>query len=234
MKTIVIQGAIIEEIQPFLDFFKPTEKQEIAGFEFYITSYNEKKIIISLTKVGIVNATESTMIAIFNFKPDVIINQGTCGAHLKELKVGTLIVGEKAIYLNKFKTPKKNENEGSNSLEWEFSKKGCYEMNATNWILNILKNQLNNSAIFGTLGSGDLFSRESDRIKYMQTTLGELSEDMETSAVYKTCDDFNIDHIGIRIVSNNELCEGLGTLRENLPKISPIIFNAVLNLILRL
>lgn len=57
----------------------------------------------------------------------------------------------------------------------------------------------------GKLGSGDLFSRETDRIDLLHTQFGELCEDMESAAVYKVCQTFHVPVIGIRIISNNEI-----------------------------
>ena len=57
----------------------------------------------------------------------------------------------------------------------------------------------------GTLGSGDLFSREVDRIRWMQERKGELCEEMESVGVYECCRRFGVPCIGVRVISNNEL-----------------------------
>ena len=57
----------------------------------------------------------------------------------------------------------------------------------------------------GTLGSGDVFNREYDRIMWLQNQFHHLSEDMESIGTYCVCNQFGIPCIGIRIISNNEL-----------------------------
>ena len=57
----------------------------------------------------------------------------------------------------------------------------------------------------GRLGTGDVFSKEADRIDLLHSQLGEISEDMESVAVYNVCEKLNIPFIGIRVISNNEL-----------------------------
>jgi len=57
----------------------------------------------------------------------------------------------------------------------------------------------------GTLGSGDVFNREYDRIMWLQETFQNLSEDMESIGCYTVCEKFLIPCIGIRVISNNEL-----------------------------
>lgn len=232
MKTIIIQGAILEEIDPFLKHYNITKTENIHGFDFHIAEHNDKRIIISLTNVGITNATESTVVAIYTYNPDVIINQGTAGGHLRSMKIGDIVIGEKATYMNKFKTPAKKEGEGSNPLEWSLPSKGCYSVEGTPRIVELLRKKLTSPEFhFGVLGSGDMFSREMDRINYLRSIFSELSEDMETAATYKVCHDFEVEHIGIRVISNNELCEGLGTMRENLPFIQPKLIKTVIDLV---
>ena len=55
------------------------------------------------------------------------------------------------------------------------------------------------------LGSGDLFSREIDRIHWMQEKKGELCEEMESVGTYECCRRFGVPCIGVRVISNNEL-----------------------------
>ena len=232
MKTIIIQGAMDDEIESYLKFYKGLEKQVIHGFSFYVGTFNGCKIVISLTDKGVINATESTVVGIYEFSPDLIINQGTAGAHLKSLDVGDLIVAENAVYMNKFKTPPRKENSGSNSLEWEPMLKDCFNTPASTDVLNHLKSKLSGKGVhFGTVGSGDMFSREIDRINFLVKTFGHMCEDMETAAVYKVCENFKVKHIAVRIISNNEMKEGLGTRKENIEKIAPKITKVITDLV---
>ena len=50
----------------------------------------------------------------------------------------------------------------------------------------------------GTLGSGDLFSREADRIAWLRARFGELCEDMESAAVYQACAAHGVPVVGLR------------------------------------
>ena len=57
----------------------------------------------------------------------------------------------------------------------------------------------------GTLGSADIFSKEYDRIVFLNKIFGEDCEDMESIAAFKVCEIFNVDRVAFRIISNNEL-----------------------------
>ncbi|MBP3631086.1 MAG: 5'-methylthioadenosine/S-adenosylhomocysteine nucleosidase [Clostridia bacterium] len=203
---ILIQGAMEEEIQHFLEVYNPYKIEQIAGFKFYIANYKQHTIIVSLSEKGIINTTTATTIGINTFAPDLVINQGCAGAHTKDLNIGDIIIGEKSIHINDFHTPIKYEGEGSNSLEWSPSSKRSYSVNSTPHYVNLaLKTQTNHKKIVGALGSGDMFSREYDRIVHLNKLFGELCEDMESVASLKACERFSVDRIALRIISNNEL-----------------------------
>lgn len=204
MKTVLIQGAMDSEVTWLIEYYKPMEIETFGGFEFYIANYNGVRIIISQTKIGIINGTEATTIAILKFKPDVVINQGCAGSALIDLKVGDIIVGEKSVYINCYNTPIKQKGLGSDSLEWEAHPKRSYCIDSTDWLLDIAKT-MDGEPKFMTLGSGDLFSREYDRIVHLNETFNHACEDMETVACFKVCEDFGVSHIGFRIISNNEM-----------------------------
>lgn len=216
MKTILIQGAMESEIEPYVQVLKNYEIKDASGYRFYVGEIENFKVIVALTGVGIMNATASTVIALLNFEVDVVINQGVCGAHLESLKIGDVIVGKTAAYINKFQTEVKGLGEGSDALSWIPMKNGCYRFDATQSLVDkaeILKEKHN--LIFGVLGTGDMFSREADRINQLHKLFGEITEDMESVAVYKVCSEFEKQFIGFRIVSNNEFKQELGTSKSN-------------------
>lgn len=206
MKTILIQGAMDTEVSIFLEKLKPSSMQRIAGFEFYFADYKGVQVIISKTGIGIINASTATTIALLRFKPDIVINQGCAGSADKNIGVGQILVGGSAVYINDFKTPPKQDGYGSNSLEWSPTESRSYIVNATDWLLDKASYfEKLGRCLNARLGSGDLFSRECDRINYLHSLFGHSSEDMETVASYKICEDFGVSHIAFRIISNNEL-----------------------------
>lgn len=206
MRTILIQGAMDVEIDKLIEFYSPQKQETIAGFEFWIAEYKGARIVISKTKIGIINCTQATTIAVLKFEPDVVINQGCAGGAVENLGVGDMVIGESAVYINDFKPPEKGMGEGSNSLEWVPNPKRSYLVESSPELIEVVKtiggfDKFN----FGVLGSGDVFTRERDRICYLTSLFNHLCEDMETIAAFKTCEDFKIKRIGFRVISNNEL-----------------------------
>ena len=148
------------------------------------------------------------MLALTEFNIDIVINQGCAGAHREELIVGDIVIGEKAVYINDFKSICNKKGEGSNSLDWQANIKRSYEIYSTKKLVDAAKKLNYGKKLFvGTLGSGDLLSREYDRIKYLNTIFHQDCEDMETVAAFKVCETFGVNRLGIRIISNNELLE---------------------------
>lgn len=203
-KYVLIQGAMKEEIDIFLSKLQNTTFEEINGYKYYIGNIDNKNVIISLTKEGTINSVISTMIALNKYNIYLVINQGIAGSHRKNIDVGDIVVATKIINNNSFST--KIRNCGSNSLEWEFGEND-FEIETDSKLLDIAKNIkfANTNIYFGVIGSGDIFNREKERIEYISNKKNTLCEEMEGYGVYRVCKAYNIDCIGIRAISNNEL-----------------------------
>ena len=122
-QLILIQGAMDIEINYFISILENKKFTQIAGYEFYEGTINNRQIVVSKTLIGTINATMATTIGIINFKPNIVINQGIAGAHRENLHIGDIILGEKCCNINSCKMPAKNKGEGSNPFEWELNKR---------------------------------------------------------------------------------------------------------------
>lgn len=206
--VILIQGAMDVEIDKLIEYYKPREFTTVTEFDFHIAEYRGHKIVISKTKVGLINASVATTIAIESFKPDLVINQGCAGAHVPDIRIGDIVVGDRCVYINNFYTNPKAKGEGSNSLDW-YPCKRSYEIFSTPEYVKLADEmEWDGKKRVGILGSGDIFSKEHDRIEYIHSLFGELCEDMESIAAFKVCELFGIDRLAVRIISNNELIDG--------------------------
>ena len=229
---ILLQGAMDEEINHFIDYFKPHSKKTIYGYDFFVASYKNNSIILSKTREGIINATLSTTLALQEFSPDIVINQGAAGAHSTDLHIGDIVVGESCVYMNDFKTKPRGKSEGSNPFDWFPNKKRSYVVESSLSLVDLAKNiSFNSKIVCGRLGSGDLSSKEYDRIMNLEKHFCHLSEDMESVASMKVSETFGKDHIAIRIISNNELLlEKLDfSICKNLQKFIILLVDKILN-----
>lgn len=230
MKRILIQGALESEIRYYLEqeCFQNAEKTVRNGFTFYVmqpdgnhsgivdAGHTEPEqgnpasvqIIIGLTKMGMTNAAVATMTAVHEFRPDMIINQGTAGAHVRELKSGDLIIGRQAVNVHSLEMTKRDFGEGMCPEEW--TGMDTEYIDADENLIRLFEEGIGaktrtGRVVTGILGSGDLFSKEKDRILWIHDKFGNLSEDMESFAVYSACQACGIPCIALRVISNNEL-----------------------------
>ena len=222
-QPIIIQGAMKMETEELLKLIKFEKEEEINGFKFYIGNINNYPVIISETQIGIVNVSIATCIAIQKYNPRAIINQGVAGAHVDYIHRNDIVVGEKSVNVNSFITGIKNKGEGSNPFEWLFDNRS-FEVECNAILLEVAKkiNIPTYNLFYGILGSGDIFNREIDRIKWIQERKNTLSEDNESIAVYTICERFGIPCIGFRTITNNEVTQtendGATSTRKDLAK----------------
>ncbi len=207
-EPIVIQGAMEMEVDELLKLINIEKEENINGFKFYIGQINEYPVIISETQIGIINVSMATLIAIQKYNPKVIINQGIAGSHVDYIHRNDIVVGEKSVNINAFITGIKNKNEGTNPFEWQFDTRSV-EIKGTEKLIDIAKNikDAQYNLFYGILGSGDIFDREVDRIKWIQEKKNTLCEDNESIAVYTICERFNVPCIGFRTITNNEVTQ---------------------------
>lgn len=208
-KVILIQGALDIEIEYLVSKLNTIKTYNIAGYDFYEGKINGIKVIISRTLVGTINSTMATTIGIINFHPNIVINQGIAGSHRTDLHIGDIVIGEKCCNINAYKMPIKTRKEGSNPFEWVPNRRAKDVQIADIKLVNIVEEKLKaNSSrqIYrGTLGSGDVYNREIDRIVWLNNVFENCSEDMESIGTYSVCSRFNVPCVGIRIISNNDI-----------------------------
>lgn len=212
MKTILIQGAIESEICYYLgqERFQESKKTIRNGFPFYMSRAGETEVIVELTKMGMTNAALATMTAIQEYHPDLIVNQGTAGAQVKELKSGDMIIGSQAVNVHSLEMEKRDFGEGIVPEAWRGM--ATEYLDADPELIRFFQDGIGTETktgkvVTGVLGSGDLFSKEKDRILWLHDRFGNLSEDMESFAVYAACKACDVPCIAIRVISNNELLD---------------------------
>lgn len=213
MKPILIQGAENSELNYLLEKLENPKELDIANFKFWTGTFDNYPIVLSRSKVGEINSAISTTIGIINFSPLCIINQGTSGAHTKYIKKNDLVIAENYFPITNFIIDHFDEGTGSSLENWKlesFISEDYEEVskNATPQLLNFIKENKSlysyGNIYFGTVGSGDIWNREVDRLHYLHTNYNTLCEEMEIAGVYTSANNFNIPVVSIRIISNNE------------------------------
>ena len=213
-RPILIQVAMEIECQEILKYLNNLEKIEICKFIFYKGTINDNEIIISLSKVGLIHTSSSLTIAIQKFNPRCIINTGIAGATDEKLHIGDIVIADKIININSYRTSNLKKGEGSNPNTWELltflsgETDRLIEEKASDDLIELAKGINNNEygkIYVGTIGSGDVWNREIDRILYLNKNYNILCEDMESIATYTIANSLNIPIISIKMISDNSL-----------------------------
>lgn len=222
--TILIQGAEETEIDFLVKNLKKVKRIEIGKFIFFQGEFENKNIVISKTKVGEINAASATTVAIMNFLPKIIINQGTAGGYGINIHKGDIVIAEEYMQINSFMT--KNDKVQIELKEFlsDDEKENKFHL-ANNNLLEKVKTILpiiTDSHIHcGIVGSGDVWNKNETIIKTLNEKYNILCEEMEIAGVYRIANNFNIPVISIRIISNNEILqeEYEPNIAENIQKI---------------
>lgn len=212
-RPIVIMTAMKVELTWLIEKLDNVQQETVNQYTFYEGLINGYPIVVCHCRVMSIHASVATFMAIEKYHPIAIISQGTAGAHSKDIHKGDIIIGEKCVNIVSVRTPLKSEGEGSHPFTWELlnfieGEKDRLEYQPGDAHLVELAKKVTFSdgkVHFGTIGSGDVWNREADKILWLHENYGTLCEEMEGIAVYTVANNFNIPVLGIRVISNNEI-----------------------------
>lgn len=213
---VVVQGALDSELQPLLTALEEKEQIQIAAWTFWRGKIAGKRVIVSRTEVGSINAVAATTLAILNFKPKLIINQGTAGANDPELKVFDIVVGEASVDYGAFRSTHADAGAGIDQSRWtpiphRLRLDGTERVTFKNFPGDeeTMKTALDTpykrgKVVKGIIGTSFEFNKEIDRLVWVRKTFNASSEDMESAYAAGTAAGFKTRFLAIRIISDSE------------------------------
>ncbi|MCU0251743.1 MAG: 5'-methylthioadenosine/S-adenosylhomocysteine nucleosidase [Vicinamibacterales bacterium] len=217
---IVVQGAVDTELQPLLGALAGKEQIQIGAWTFWRGRIAGKTVVVSRTEVGSVNASTATTLAIVNFRPRLIINQGTAGAAIPDLKLFDIVVGEATVDYGAFRSTHADAGAGVDLSRWtpmphrlrlDGKERVAFDRfpgdpAAVDAALKVANPR--GRVVKGIIGTAFEFNREVDRLVWMNKTYGVVSEDMESAYAAGTATGFKTPFVAIRIISDSDF---LGT-----------------------
>ena len=213
---IVVQGALDSELQPLVAALEAREQIQIAAWTFWKGKIGNKRIVVSRTEVGPINAVAATTLAITNFTPRLIINQGTAGANDPELKVFDIVVGEASVDFGAFRSSHADQGKGIDPSRWtpmvhRLRIEGKARIPFKNFpgdneaMKTTLETPYKRGRLVkGVIGSAFEFNKEIDRLSWVRKTYGASSEDMESAFAAGAAAGFQTRFLAIRIISDSE------------------------------
>jgi adenosylhomocysteine nucleosidase len=239
---ILVQGAELTELGPLISALENRRETAIASWYFWEGSISGKRVVVSLTEVGPMNASVATTLAIERWKPRVILNQGTSGAHDPHLKVHDIVLGVRNVEFGAFKMAPAGRGQGVSLKR--------IQPTTTKLRLGRLDNRVpfrefpgsmdiatqalrlkydHGKVLVGAVGSAHQWNRELDRLDWLRQTYGTDTEDMESAYVAAVAYAFKIPFLSIRIVSDNEY-HGAEFVRETGTACSAFVLNLIRHL----
>jgi len=195
--NIAIMGAMVEEIEPLLEYFKEYKTVKFAKNRYYLTQYKGHNIIITYSKIGKVFATLTAATMIEKFDAEILLFSGVAGAINPDLKIGDLIIGDELcqhdLDITAFGHPHGYVPEGQVCIKSDESlKKTAFEVAKE---MNIpLKN--------GIIATGDQFIANEKTKEWIKGTFKADALEMEGAAVAVVCDALDIPFFILRAISD--------------------------------
>ncbi|HEX8072073.1 MAG TPA: 5'-methylthioadenosine/S-adenosylhomocysteine nucleosidase [Pyrinomonadaceae bacterium] len=213
---LLVQGAVDSELQPLLAALEGKREVQLDAWTFWTGRIAGRRVVISRTEVGPLNAGAATAVGIRYFRPRAVINQGTAGGHNRALRLWDIIVGERTTDFSGLSQTHGDEGAGVRLERWgplynrlrldgrervEF-KSFAGDPALVQAALRVPYGRGRVAA--GNVGSAFRFSRELDLIDWVRHTYGTDSEDMESAYAGGVAIGMHVPFVAVRIISNTE------------------------------
>ncbi|QKF82687.1 5'-methylthioadenosine/adenosylhomocysteine nucleosidase [Halarcobacter ebronensis] len=198
MKKLAIMGAMVEEIEPLLEYFENVKLTEYANNKYYEVNYKGLDIVIAYSKIGKVFASLTASTMIEKFGCDTLLFSGVAGAINPKLKIGDMIVANKLcqhdLDITAFGHPHGYVPEGSVFVE---SSKELRE------VAKAVAKEMGIEVIEGTIATGDQFVHSSEKKDFIEKTFQADALEMEGASVAVVCNALNVPFFILRAISDS-------------------------------
>jgi adenosylhomocysteine nucleosidase len=220
-RPVIVQGAMEVEVRRLATLLTDATEEKVQAWTFWRGTIDGYPVVVSKTLKGLANAAAATSIAAEHYRPLAIINQGTAGGHISDLRVFDIVVGTEAVNVGSFKTGYRPRGQGSAVGEWvplDLMRSDGSAGNDPNARVmrrfhgdeGLLAAARGAQAVYdkgrvleGVIASSEVWNSEIDRIERFRDAYGTTVEEMETAAAAQIAGIYGIPFLGIRVVSNN-------------------------------
>ncbi len=213
-QRIAILGAMPEEIQLLESQMSHIKTKNILGFQFKTGKLNGRKIVLTETGIGKVNAAVVTTLIIKEFQPKSVIFTGIAGGISEALKQGDIVIGNKLTYhdYGRLTNEGLSTNATRNPITKQlnplyFSSDSILVLQAMSAAKEVNLQKMSAEASqpnisVGTIVTGDTFVTSSTAVGHFEKTLQASATEMEGAAVAQVCFQQNIPFLIIRSISD--------------------------------
>ncbi|MCD9024251.1 5'-methylthioadenosine/adenosylhomocysteine nucleosidase [Cohnella silvisoli] len=197
--TIGIMGAMQEEIELLLAQLDNRLTEQHAGITYHRGEFQGKKVVLTRSGVGKVNAAVCTQILIDRFGADAIIFTGVAGAVDPQLNIGDIVISTSSLQHDVDVTAL-----GFPRGTIPYQEVSEYPSDSGLIALAEAAGQkvYADRCLTGKVLSGDQFIADRSTVKGLYDELGGACTEMEGASVAQVCYMNNIPHVIIRSMSD--------------------------------
>jgi len=196
---IAIIGAMEEEVHVLRDKLDNLRKEEVAGSEYNIGTYEGKEVILLKSGIGKVNAAMATAILLEKYQPDVVINTGSAGGLHTDLNVGDVVISTEVRHHDVDVTAFNYEYGQVPGMPAAFLSDDKLKSIAKKCAEKINGIQV----VEGLIVTGDSFMNDPVRVDFVKEKFGDLyAVEMEAAAIAQVCYAFKVPFVVTRALSD--------------------------------
>ncbi|MFF2874855.1 5'-methylthioadenosine/S-adenosylhomocysteine nucleosidase [Gottfriedia sp. NPDC057991] len=196
---IAIIGAMEEEVHVLRDKLDNLRKEEVAGSEYNIGTYEGKEVILLRSGIGKVNAAMATAILLEKYQPDVVINTGSAGGLHTDLNVGDVVISTEVRHHDVDVTAFNYEYGQVPGMPAAFLSDDKLKSIAKKCAEKINGIQV----VEGLIVTGDSFMNDPVRVDFVKEKFGDLyAVEMEAAAIAQVCYAFKVPFVVTRALSD--------------------------------
>lgn len=192
---IAILVAMDKELSLLLHQIKEGHREIIDGHEVTIGRIGSHEVLAAKCGIGKVNATLNTLSIIRAYHPELVINSGVAGGAGTGMKIGDLLVADRAAYHDVWCGPGTLNGQADDAPLF-------FETYAP--VLEIARGQLDNpTTAVGLICTGDRFISENSEVRAIRHNFPDVKAvDMESAAIGHVCMREKVPFCIIRVVSD--------------------------------
>jgi adenosylhomocysteine nucleosidase len=213
---VLVQGAVDGELQPLLAALEGRRPNQISAWTFWEGRIGGRRVVVSRTEVGPINAVAATVLGIERYKPALIVNQGTAGAHNPTLRLWDIVVGERTVDYSAYTSDHADEGSGVHPTRWkpdahrlrldgrQLTRFPAFPGDSRAIETATAMNNPRGRVLRGTIGSAYQYNREIDMIASIHARYGTDAEDMESAFAHGAAVGLRTPFVAIRMISDSE------------------------------
>jgi 5'-methylthioadenosine/S-adenosylhomocysteine nucleosidase len=215
-ETILILGAVPQEITPFLDAMKGAEKHELWGIPYWTGHIAGKPVAVAITGIGKTYSAMTATLFLTQLKPRLVLMSGTGARINPELRTGDVIVAT-LLHEHDYGSLTRDDmvyrplNSPVNGAEVEnaFAPPDALLLKADQAIASYPAPEITADGVKyagkvrrGIVVSADLFGVTDQRIQTLRTRFHADLMEMESAPLGQVCQTLGVPYLVIRAGSN--------------------------------